>query len=122
MFNTTPSNQINIDPVLTRDQLPSLGINYSKVTLLRLERAGKFPQRFYLTQRAFIFMSRQPSFPTMVPQLKGSAPTSCIIRSVTIPAFKVRPHTRVVFLFLVHLSEMTRCRLSARPNAFESIP
>ena len=51
MFNTTPSNQINIDPVLTRDQLPSLGINYSKVTLLRLERAGKFPQRFYLTQR-----------------------------------------------------------------------
>jgi predicted DNA-binding transcriptional regulator AlpA len=36
------------DRVLTLKQLPLLGIPYCNVHLLRMERAGRFPRRFYL--------------------------------------------------------------------------
>lgn len=37
------------DRLLTRFDLRDLGIRYVNVSLLRLERAGKFPKRVYLS-------------------------------------------------------------------------
>lgn len=37
------------DRLLTRFDLRELGIRYVNVSLLRLERAGKFPKRVYLS-------------------------------------------------------------------------
>jgi prophage regulatory protein len=35
---------------VTREQLPELiGVTYSRATLLRLEKKGEFPQRYYLS-------------------------------------------------------------------------
>ena len=41
---TLPSTKI----LITHDDLPRLGINYSKSTLLRWEKAGTFPKRVKL--------------------------------------------------------------------------
>lgn len=40
---------IKDDRLLTRFDLKDLGISYVNVTLLRQERAGKFPRRIYLS-------------------------------------------------------------------------
>ena len=49
---TSPS-QPHQDRVLTRAQLKTfLGIGLANATLLRLERKGQFPARFYLTEKS----------------------------------------------------------------------
>ena len=47
-----PTTDQHPDKVLIRAQLKAgLGITFSNPTLLRLERKGRFPKRFYLTEK-----------------------------------------------------------------------
>jgi hypothetical protein len=45
------SDHTHIDPAVTRAQLPDFGVNLSKATILRKEKAGTFPKRFFLSER-----------------------------------------------------------------------
>jgi hypothetical protein len=50
---TTPraSDQPHIDPAVLREQFPEYGVFLSKATILRKEKAGTFPTRFYISER-----------------------------------------------------------------------
>jgi hypothetical protein len=45
------SDQQHIDPAVTRAQLPDYGVCLSKATILRKEKAGTFPNRFFISER-----------------------------------------------------------------------
>jgi prophage regulatory protein len=45
--------------LLTRDDLPRLGINISPSTLLRLEAAGRFPKRIRLGEHSVAWLASE---------------------------------------------------------------
>ena len=50
-----PSNKI----LLTRKDLPRLGLNLSPSTLLRLEAAGKFPKRVHIGAHSVAWLAEE---------------------------------------------------------------
>jgi prophage regulatory protein len=50
-----PSNKL----LLTRGDLPRLGLNLSPSTLLRLEAAGKFPKRIYIGAHSVAWLASE---------------------------------------------------------------